>query len=424
MVCNMAGTLLSLIIALILVFVPIPYEMIPNPFLISVVMIAVATLFLALLPYGLTLAWNPLQRAEQNSSPRILEMFRKDRHLRLASIWLILFPLIAYVLSLLFISEDNRRNIILLAIWLVLLGITRDATMHFIKRIYGYLNPFTSVEMFTREAKECIQDEKELDLCDRIDGIAEISLKAINKSSSSLANNALNQLQQIARLFLSSSKSISHHEQDSQTKALGITDKVSYTMFYLYQRLELIFRKALEQKLEPICSHILTLFGKISIDAAKYDMSMAGAPLHSIGKLAKEAQDAKMGDIALKASCTLLEVAKVILNEVDITYLELQEPFLSIINSLEELTKGAFKQDKTINIELLKQPFYELKELFTTEKAASHQDTPIIMQNIDRVIGEFSALELVLRTIPKIPEIPESDTAPPSENPPSPSAQP
>jgi hypothetical protein len=365
------------------------------------------------------LAWSPLQQAEQHTTPRILEMFRKDRHIFLASLWLILFPLATYVLSFLFISDSNRLNLMFLAAWLVMLGITWDAVLHFIRRISGYLNPFASVDMFSRQAQECIQDEKELDLCDRIDGIAEIAIKAIYKSSSSLANSALSKLQQIAHNFLSSAKSISHHQQDAQTQSVGITDKVSYTMFYLYQRLELIFHKALEHKLEPICSYILTLFGKIAIDAAKYDMSLAGVPVRSIGKLAKKAQEAKMEDVPIKASCTMLEVAKVILDEIDVTYLELQEPFLSIINSLEELTKGAFKQDKSINIELLKQPFYDLRELFSSEKMINHQDTPIIRQNIDRVIGEFSALEMVMRTIPPIPEVTEegprpSDTSPPT----------
>lgn len=425
----MAGTIFSLIIGLFLIFSPYPSEINPNPFLMSVTMISVATVFLLLLPLAYALGWGPLQQTEHHSSPHILEMFRKDRRIQLCGIWMVLFPLATYLFALVLISNVIKNNTILLAIWFVMLGITCDVVIHFMRRVYRYLNPFSSLEMFADEAKECIQDERELDLCDWIDAISEVTNKSIATGSTSLAFEGLNKLQQSARLFLVSSKSISHHEQDSQTKDVGITDKVSYTMFYLYQRLELIFHKALEKKLEPICSHIITIFGKIAIDAAKYDISMASPPLRNLGKLAIEAQDSKLNDVGLKASCILLEVAKVILTEIDITYLELQEPFLSIINSLEELAKGIFRQNKNMSIALLKQPFYDLKQLFATGKAATHQDTPIIVQNIDRVIGEFDALDLVLRTIPPIPQnfefnTPETTDLPPGALPQNPDQSP
>ena len=374
-----------------------------NPSLIATVMIVVATLFVAVLAFELPLAWIPLHQAEQNVTPGILEMFRKDKVVKLINAWLGFFALFSFFLALVLSSIEWIPKYAVLGAWILLLGASLDLIYHFTQRIMRYLNPIATVDLFAKGAIESIQEEREIDLCNWIDGITEIAYKAIQRNSTMLANEALSQLQKIARLFFISSKSISHHAQDEQTKAFGITDKVSYTMFYLYQRLELVFDKALQSKLEPTCSQIITILGKIAIDGAKFDISMATPPLRSMGKLLRQAEEAGLGEVGLKGSCTLLEVAKAIINDIDITYCELQDPYLSIINTLEDLAKMEFRRDKAVSIQLLKQPFYDLKELFTTGKAAGHQDAPIILQNIDRVIGEFDALEMVMRTIPTIP---------------------
>lgn len=398
----MIGTIVSILIALYLIF--LQPEVSLNPLLISSVMVIAGSIFILLLPLGFIMSWGPLHRAEHDITPRILDMFRKDFHIRLIAGWLIVFPLISYLfaIALLFIPTIPRH--VLLAIWIILFGIALDLMLHYSRRLLRYLNPFAAISLFTKGAHESIQEEHEIDLCHWIDGLSEISYKAIQRHSTSLAEDAINELQMISRLFFTSSKSISHHVKDKQTEALGITDKVSYTMFYLYQRLELIFDKALKNRLEPTCSHIVTNLGKITVDAAKFDISMSTPPLHYIGKFIKRAEEAGLEEVGIKGSCTLLGVAKAILTEIDITYCELQDPFLSIINTLEELSKAAFRRDKNVSIKLLTQPLLDLKALFTTGKAETHQDTPVIVKNIDRVIGEFEALEMVLRTIPTIPQ--------------------
>lgn len=401
----MIGTIFSIIIAVLLLLNPMLEQSNINVTLLSVAMIAAATLFLFVIPAGIALSWLPLQKAEQNATPRILEMYRKDTYIRLTTAWLILFPLATFALAIDALYMNILDKKLLFAIWIVLLGIAIDATHQRFKRVLSYLNPFSVIEMFTKEAKECIQNERELDLCHWIDALSEIAIKAIQRHSTSLSNASLYEQQQIARLFFQSSKSISHHTQDKQSKELGIIDKVSYTMFYLYQRLELEFDKALKNNLEPTCSQIIVILGKITVDAAKYDISMASPPLHFLGKFAKKAQENDLSETVLKASCTLLEVARTIINDIDITYLEIKDPFLTIINSMEELAKGAFRKDKAMNISLLIQPFLELKEMFSTDKLKQHQDGPIIIQNIDRVLGEFEALQMVMNTLPTIPNV-------------------
>lgn len=411
----MIGTLFSILIAGFIFVSPLTDEKLNTTFL-SLVMIATGIVFLLIRPLGVAFSWLPLQKAEQNATPRILEMYRKDVHLGLSSAWLSIFSLVSFAIALDVLSIHFIGPKFIFAIWIILLGITIDSSLHFFKRIMGYLNPFAVIEMFTKEARQAIQNEHEQDLCQWVDALSEISIKAIQRHSSSLSNASINEQQQIAKLFLQSSKSISHHIQDKQSEEMGISDKVSYVMFFLYQRLEMEYDKALKNNIEPICSQIIVTLGKIAVDAAKYDISMASHPLRFLGVFAVKAQDKNMKETVIKASCTLLGVAHAIINDVDITYLEIKDVFFSIINAMEELTKGTFKSDKSISISLLMQPFLELKTLFTTDKVKDHQDTPAIIQNIDRVLGEFDALQLVMNTLPTIPDIPTEENLPPITN--------
>lgn len=409
----MTSILFATLAAVFIVFSPITFEGGGlNATISSIAMIAVAVLFLALVPLSVAFSWVPLQKAEQNATPRILEMFRKDVHIHMTTIWLAIFPIVSFVMAFDLLDTHLLPTNILLAVWIILLGSAIDASHHLFKRILGYLNPFTIVEMFTKEAKTAIQNENEKGLCEWIDSLSEVSIKAMQRHSSSLSNASINEQQQIARLFLQSSKSISHRIHDKQSQELGIADKVSYVMFFLYQRLELEFDKALSNNIEPTCSQIIVTLGKIAIDAAEYDITMASPPLRFLGKFAVKAQDKEMKEAPIKASCTLLGVAHTILNDIDVTYLEIKDPFFSIVNALEELAKGTFRKDKSTNISLLMQPFLELKAMFSADRVKEHQDTPAIVQNIDRVLGEFEALQMVMNTLPPMPDIPLEEEGP------------
>lgn len=404
----MIGTILSFIIAVFIYITHIGSEVSVNLPIIGIVLLAIATLFLFIPTLAYALAWGPLQRAEQDITPRILFLFRIDRPLRIVHGILLFFPLISYFIAIdvLFLHLFSLQ--VVLSIWIFLLGMTLDALHHSLTRVSKCLDPFEVVKMYVHEATICIQDEREQDLCDWIDALSEISLHSIERGSNVLCNESAHALQQVARLFLDSSKSISHVGQtDKQAQEMGITDKVSFTLFFLMQRLEMINDKAAEKRLEPICSNLVTEMGKIAITSAKYDISMPSYPLSYLGRISLVAQRHHLTEVGSKALCTLLEVAKSILTDIDITYLELQPPFFSLISQMEEITKEMFRQDKSISIKLLIQPFKDLRELFTTEKLAQHQDTPAIIADIDRVLGEYVALEEVLRSVPPI-SLPET----------------
>ncbi|MEI8364787.1 MAG: hypothetical protein WCF65_00045 [Parachlamydiaceae bacterium] len=401
----MVCTLVSLIFAALLWLGSYHYDAEVGGIVIKTLMITSSFFFLFFIPLGMMFAWLPLQKAEQNQTPRILEMFRKDGKIRLESIWLSVFALT----SLISVTDPFYGYVTnfhwFFPLWIILFGSAIDCLHHFVLRVLNYLNPFSVITMFSAQAEKCIQNDKELDFCGWIDSLSEVAIKGIQRHSTSVANLVLDEEQKLARLFLGASKSIAHETQDAQTKAAGIVDKVSFTMFYLYQRLDIVFEKALKAKLEPTCSLVVTSLGKISVAAAQYDMSLASAPIRFLGKCAKKAQDEGLEETALTASCVFSEIAKEILTQVDITYYEIKDPFLSIINGMEVLAKESFRRNKDMNIGLLAQPFKQLRELFKGDKVKNHQDTPIIVQNIDRVLGEFEALLIVMNTIPTIPKV-------------------
>lgn len=346
----------------------------------------------------LAISFTPLQRAEQNLTPRILELFKHDRHL----IWINrgIISITLFMLFIIFYQVPLPIHPFLPM--LIALGALFDLLHILIKRIFNYLNPYTVSEMFTKAAKKSILQSRETGLCNSIESLSEISLKSLNYSSASLCNHSLEELREIMRLFLRGSKSIALSNTNEQATASGITDKVSYTLFYFFERVELIFQKALNLNLPNICDSAINLLGKVTLYSAECDLSLTSYAIHFIGKFSKKAEEKKFSEVALKGTCTLVELSKKIVNEISLTYMDLKDPFFSIITQLDEIGKETFRQNKNSSLSLLMAPFYDLKMLFASPKVADHPDTPAIINQIDSVIAEWNALSLVLSTIPPI----------------------
>ncbi len=396
-VFSMYATLFSLLICLFILFNPFEKNVIPDAHLMGITLIVIASLFVLIQNFALAMAWSPLQKAERDLTPRILEIFKRDRLLRFVNFWLLFFPLISYAIAvdLLYLNLFNKT--VLLAVWIVFLGVAIDLLSLFFKRVLDYLNPFAVIHHFRQVAQQSISREDEKELCEWIDALSEIAIKSEHRSSTSLANQAIGEFPPIMENYFQSAKSIGHEK----------LDKVNYTLYYLLQRLELIFQKALSLRLEPICRYVINTTGKIIVLAAKYDITLTNPPIHFLGQFSLAAQKEKMGDIGDYASCVLIEVAKKILTEVDVTYLEIRDTFFALISQLEEISKETFRQNRNVSMPVLNQPFGELRALFQTAAMEKHQDTPIILQDIGRVTGEFDALGMVLRTVPPIPKTEE-----------------
>lgn len=394
----MIGTFIGILTSLLFLYNPSLMEKFINWNFLTFFFIGFSMLFLFLETLSLYYAFSPLQRATQNITPHLLNLLKKDRKIYLLSCWFFIFAF----LSLLLASGSYFKPNISLIIWLILFGISFDVLKYHLNHLLKYFNPFAVIDLLKKQGARDIRNEKEIDLCDTFDSLTEVSIKAINNTDASLANYSLNAIQDLSRNFLEGSKSLSHEKTDSQLQALGIQDKVTYTLSYLFQKIDFLFHRALKEKLETVLSYLMTTIGKIAIHSAKYDLTLSIYPISLIGKCAVKSIENKFPDIGIRATLILLEIAKTIVSEIDLTYLEIQQTFLCITGQLENIAKDTFKQDKNIKIPVLIQPLLELKELFNTEKMAGHQDTQAIIQDLSRVIAEFQILETVMRTIPPI----------------------
>lgn len=407
----MFATIIAFVLALAIAFFSEMYVFEFNPVFLALLMIVTGTVILVITSLIYMLALIPLQRLEQALISRLVHLFRQDRAVRLNQKLLFVFPLVSYTCAAAMLLMNWSHKPLLFALWLVLFGFAIDLIRHHIKRSFNFLDPFYLIDTFTHEAKKSIKAEQDEALWDSLDSLSELSLQSIDKNKISLSTQTLNAFPSIMHAFFVSSKSIAHTNQDKEVEQQTGRDEASYTLFYLLQRLQSIYNKALQKHLETVCSQVIVVLGKIIVYGAQLDLSMVSLPTHFLGKFATNAQKRQMNEVSQIAISTLLEIAKTILTEINVTYSDLKTPFQTIINSLDSIAKEIFRQDKNSNIQLLIQPLKDLKALFSTEKMASHPDTPAILQSINNVLAEFEALEQVMRTIPPISELMESSTS-------------
>lgn len=375
-----------------------------------IISLGVALLFITILV--LAISYIPLQKAEENITPSLFNLYRKDNIIFTILLVIAAFTFLSVLVAFNFTFFNFIKPQLGLSLWIVGFGIALDCLVWLLRRTANFLNPFTVINMFSNSAKKSIQDNKEVELCDSIDALTEIGTKAVNRMNMAVCIESISELKHLSKVFLESSKTLGHEEENPELKQIGVRDKVSFILFYILQRLEMIFDHALAKKLEPICSFIITALGKITLFAAQYDITMTSYPLHFLNKLALRALECNLPEVGVKTTLAILEIAKGITSEANIAYMELQPPFLTMINILDAIAKETFKRDKKTNIRILMQPFLDLKELFKSEKMATHQDTPIILLNIDRVISEYETLETVLKTMPPLPTlVPEGSSS-------------
>lgn len=400
----MIGTLFSIVIALLLYLYPLPEKLEVNYSLIGTILFIVASLFVINQTALTVYAWAPLQKMEQNLTPRVFAIFKKDRNLRITNLFLLLFLLFTYLVVVdLFLFEFFGKKQMLI-LWTLMFGVAIDMLHHHLRRVMDFLDPYHVVEFLSNSALHCAKTSKEGELCDWIDTLTETSIKGLEHHSFSLSILAVDKLRLVTENYLEIAKRISYHEGESAGK-FGGSDHISYMLFYLFQRMELIFDKAVEGRNEPACSNLIATLGKIIIYCAKYDITLAGHPLYYCGRFVKKAQHRELNEVGNRGVVTLLEVAKVIIKDVDLQYVEIKDTFIDLVNTMHGIAKDTFRKDKSINIPLLMQPFSTLKEFFRNGKIADHQDTPSIIASIDNVLVEFSSLEEVMRSMPPIPEM-------------------
>lgn len=358
----------------------------------------------------------PLEYLEQKLVPNLMTLVRRDPPLRIGRTILYLFSLISFfcVAIVSRIQDVNYQDWFFL-IWIVLFGIALDVFRDSWSRLINLLNPAYLVSYISQEGIRAIQNDDQQTLLNYLDSLSEVGLRAVEKSKLALSTQTLQSFPPIIKTFFDASKSIGHTARDlKQSKNVGGVDESSFLIFYLLQRLELINDKALRERQETVCRQMIMTMGKIVVDSAKFDLSMVSFPTHFLTKFGLKAQQHHFDEVGVLTTSTLLEVGKTILNDVDITYAELQDPFKAIINGLAALARSTFKKQKDTSIKVLIQPLEDLKAMFQTEKMSQLKDTPVILQYINNVLEEFSMLQEVMQRIPTLSTM-DSQSTPQSE---------
>lgn len=392
----------SFFLALFTTFTPNP-QFLEILLLVSGALILLGTLLLN--SFGLI----PLEKLERKLIPNLMEIVRHDKLLKFGQWALYLFGFISLAaIPFLHVIENSNYFRWIYFGWMIFLGIAIDLLRNAWSHYTNLLNPSYLVKHISHRAVTAIQnDENEL-VKKNLDSLTEVCLNAVDKGKIALSTQTLDTFPPITHSFLSSAKSISHISNNlDETGAGSGKDEASYMIFYLLQRLELIFDRALRGRVETACRQMIMVLGKIIYYASQYDLSLVSFPTHFLTKFGLKAQQQHFDEVGVLTTSTLLEIAKGIVMDTDITYAELQPPFQAIINGLDALAKGAFKKRKDSNIKGLIQPFLDLKELFQNPRVVNHRDTPVILQEIDRVLEEYNVLEQVLTTMPTLPNFPE-----------------
>lgn len=396
----MLGTVVSILLAGYLLLTGVEIPPATNFHWLSAIFFFTSVFLSALLPYLYANAWGAVQRAELKATPRVTELFYSDRFLFLARLWCIFFPLAVLFLALDLTVFGIIKKPVVLGLLIVLFGITLDVIYQAFKVMSDFLSPTLVLKRFSSAAKDSIKEERYGDFCAWIDAISEVGLHAVHSMRLSLCMQSLDDLQEALRHFLNASKSISHRLPNVTEEGKGqTTDTVPYVLLFAFQRLEMIDNAAAKMKLEPVCSYIINVLGKISLDAAQYDITVAQYPLLFMGRLTKLALENELPEVASKATSALMALGKTLPNKVDLTYLEIAPFYTGIVSQLDENARAIFRNDKNVNISILLQPFTDIKALFDKGKLESHQDAPAIRSAVDNVVSQYKTLEDVMKSM-------------------------
>lgn len=385
----MIGTIFS---ALVAVFLYVSGNF-PDPSFLRILFAAFSGLLFLCGTLLIAGSYSALQKGEQNSIPKLIQLVQKDKLLHLAIGYLSLLPLTLFLP----IFET------FFPVALFLIGIGFDFVRLILNRILDHLNPFKIVSFLTKEAKSSIAKDRDAVLCETIDSLCDLGVRAIHSHNSTLANQTIDSLESVGETFLKAEKSPSHPVQNAELTKEGVRDTLSYVLMYLLQNLEVLFVQAADNKMEFVLGHLITTLTKLISYSAKTDLSLAIYPLHYTGKLSKLAMEKGFNDVGVKTTLGLLTISKSIPQLKDIPYLDIKPFFISLITILDNIAKETFRQDKSTNIDVLILPFLTLRTLFESDPLKGHQDAKAVTLQIDKVIEEFQTLDNLLKTMPPIP---------------------
>ncbi|NGX58239.1 MAG: hypothetical protein K940chlam3_01144 [Chlamydiae bacterium] len=359
---------------------------------LPIMALVVGAIFLLMTPLikGLTLL--PLQAASVETSSQALRFARRDWKLVLYTIVWVTFAIFSFFVAV--FSSDW-----LFVIWAVWLGLAIDAIYLFTYRITGYADPLQLTQTFLENGKGYFSEKNLKELCTTIDGLGEISMKAVYQRSLPLAIETITKLETLAENYLEA--------KSKETE--DVSASVNYTLGFLLHRFKMIFDIAAEDHIEPLANQIVLSTSKLAMAVAHFDPTLTSLPLHFLESFFRTARENELKEVSINSSIILYEVARTTLEQTELREGNIGGFLVGLIEQMEGIAKEAFQEDKNTPISLLTDPFRELKLMIETQ-LPPFSESPMILADLDRVLVEFQALESVLKSIPNIPgfsEIPE-----------------
>lgn len=354
----------------------------------------------------------PLQRNEQRMTPRIIQLFTNDIRLQIFIASQLVYFLLSLWFSFYLAGDPSSAKKWLFAGWIILTGLIADFLVLLYSRFMNLLDPFAMIDILKEKGIHEERLGRDAELCYYLESIAEVSLRSTLNHSLSLCNASLNALRNVTESYLQTRKDKLYCVDKESEDYM----RASYILYYVFDRMEGIGRTAAKEGLETICHHLISDLGKIAIEGARCDDSLVPLPLSYMSKVASQAEKYKMPKVGIKGNLVLLHVARIILEDETIPKSNLKVPMLAIVGELENIAKEAFRYDKDLIIPTLTQPLQELRELLQASPQAESEDMKEIIREVERVLGDFANLELILRTIPPI-EVPEEESESKSKEP-------
>jgi hypothetical protein len=366
----------------------------PSALWLPISLLAIPVLILPFIIASLMMA--PLQRAGAGLSPQVITLYRQDRSLAEAERVLRFMPVLFIVAALALVSLEGVLSFGIFLLWLICLGMTLDAFRTYVARGLHFLDPSAVVHLIADAPMESTDE-----VTHRLDILAEVALRSLNNGGTSMAQDAVGAMVRTMRNLLEDVRESNEPEE---------RETASFALYHLLEQLEMLYLEAENLIYLPVCQTIITSLGKLAAITATYDLRMAVAPIQAIATLAHDSIEEEEPESAIKACCTIQEVARVILQESN-QKAGFQELFHTIIHQLSEITKELFRNDKTTPVLSLMAPFTEIKHALQASSFADHPDSEVVTKALDDVIEQFSALAHVMthKDGPKQPVIKEDE---------------
>lgn len=270
---------------------------------------------------------------------------------------------------------------------ILLSGISIDLFLLFVRRLTAYFNVGKMLDKLRQRVLQAWQrkDLKEWQFL--VTGLSQKILQSLEKGAQPLTQQRLDTLFKMEADVLDRVKS-------------PADESTSFSMGLYIENISLIIGKIFELKNAFAMDYTLALLSKMVLKTARVDFNLALVPLHYVKTWTLEAIGRFEGDTGIKLTLALVEVFKEIAALKDFKERDAKSLFVPLITTLEEIAKEMFKKNKSIKIALLKAPFLEMGIAVESPPFDIHPDTPLLKQQLRRILDEFTALETVMLTVP------------------------